>query len=591
MARTPRRAPAGGRRGLEFSAVVAVVGAVLLLQVAASSFAGAAALRDADTATGDIFVFTADVTAERILDFLDPAIEASWSAESAILNAGPLDFFGADPFADLEDPLAALEDPIFDEDGFLFGDVDPLVATVDTLAIEDFRAAMANDVQLSGILVAFADGTVYGVSRGPTGWTEVTGRPGTAEPYLSVFHGVAGAPAEPEVWERGHPYIKTSWFAAGAAAVEPTWFGLTPSEIGVQPVLSVVTGVRGWDGELIAVVRVELENLILSEFLTALPIGEDGEAFLLSEERGVIAAPEQYNADLAALRIDAAGPELQGDGPGVDTEGGQPSGPPDGPVNSGHDATELGIEVPDADSIDRVHEQGDYLVFETPLSEDGNPNWSVHLRASAGGIAPGIASFERTMLTYSIVIGAVVVLGALLVMLLRGPLQRLRERAAHDTLTGLVNRGEFMARGSEMLEAAERRGGTVAVAMFDLDNFKRVNDTLGHDAGDDALVVTARALERGSGPRDVVGRFGGDEFVIAHWIADGENAVGAIERIRAHVMTELRSGRLHDSDVGVSAGFSSSGAGVNDLGALISAADEALVAGKAEAKGTTYAAR
>jgi len=90
----------------------------------------------------------------------------------------------------------------------------------------------------------------------------------------------------------------------------------------------------------------------------------------------------------------------------------------------------------------------------------------------------------------------------------------LRERAAHDVLTGLANRRRF----AELLEdgVVRARGGsaTLGVLFIDLDGFKQVNDTMGHEQGDDLLRRVADRLRAVLGPDDAVGRFGGDEFTL-----------------------------------------------------------------------------
>ena len=87
-------------------------------------------------------------------------------------------------------------------------------------------------------------------------------------------------------------------------------------------------------------------------------------------------------------------------------------------------------------------------------------------------------------------------------------------RAFHDTLTGLPNRGLFLDRLALTARRAERPKSTVAVLFMDLDGFKRVNDDLGHQAGDQVLIEVAHRLARCLRPADTAARFGGDEFAV-----------------------------------------------------------------------------
>jgi diguanylate cyclase (GGDEF)-like protein/PAS domain S-box-containing protein len=90
----------------------------------------------------------------------------------------------------------------------------------------------------------------------------------------------------------------------------------------------------------------------------------------------------------------------------------------------------------------------------------------------------------------------------------------LQHLAHHDALTGLANRGLLMAQLDQALEHARRNQSTVAVLYFDLDRFKQVNDTFGHDAGDQLLLVVAARLRSVARGGETVARLGGDEFVV-----------------------------------------------------------------------------
>jgi diguanylate cyclase (GGDEF)-like protein/PAS domain S-box-containing protein len=102
--------------------------------------------------------------------------------------------------------------------------------------------------------------------------------------------------------------------------------------------------------------------------------------------------------------------------------------------------------------------------------------------------------------------------------------QALSHQALHDAVTGVANRVALMDRLSQALVSLERRSGRVGILFIDLDNFKDVNDTLGHDAGDQVLMEIGRRLTSVARRTDTVARLGGDEFVLlcAH-LADDDD--------------------------------------------------------------------
>lgn len=161
-----------------------------------------------------------------------------------------------------------------------------------------------------------------------------------------------------------------------------------------------------------------------------------------------------------------------------------------------------------------------------------------------------------------------------------------RELAAHDPLTGLPNRRAFRERVSRALELARARSDspTLSIAMIDLDNFKRVNDTFGHAAGDLVLLAIARALNVATRPGDCVARIGGDEFaLLARGVdATASHALGA-RCVRAVEAAVKRAGY---ADCGVSAtvGYALYPHHGTTLEMLAVAADSALMDAKRKGK-------
>jgi diguanylate cyclase (GGDEF)-like protein len=109
--------------------------------------------------------------------------------------------------------------------------------------------------------------------------------------------------------------------------------------------------------------------------------------------------------------------------------------------------------------------------------------------------------------------------------------ERLTFLARHDHLTGLLNREGFL----EKLEQSRDRNGPNVVLLADADHFKRINDKLGHQKGDEALLKIARALQYAVRPGDIVGRVGGEEFGILLVSADLERGARLAELVRRQV--------------------------------------------------------
>jgi diguanylate cyclase (GGDEF)-like protein len=158
------------------------------------------------------------------------------------------------------------------------------------------------------------------------------------------------------------------------------------------------------------------------------------------------------------------------------------------------------------------------------------------------------------------------------------------ERYHVDSLTGLFTRRYFEDLFSLTLERALRYDETFVIALFDVDQLKYVNDTFGHLAGDQMLLSIAKALRASCRKSDIIGRFGGDEFIAAYHVAD----MATIEKSIAAIQSSLRNTpasfaekeRLLSFSYGL-ARFPDDG---NDLVSLTAAADKRLYAMKAERK-------
>jgi two-component system, cell cycle response regulator len=157
----------------------------------------------------------------------------------------------------------------------------------------------------------------------------------------------------------------------------------------------------------------------------------------------------------------------------------------------------------------------------------------------------------------------------------------LEEMALTDSLTGLPNRRALDVWAPRQLSAAARHGFSVWVVMADLDLFKKVNDTFGHDAGDTVLKSFAKILAANTRQSDICARLGGEEFLLMITHADKKNTKIVVERIRQQF--ESKKFTFGNSTITVTSSFGIAGfcgAKPLDLNALVSRADAALYAAK-----------
>lgn len=159
----------------------------------------------------------------------------------------------------------------------------------------------------------------------------------------------------------------------------------------------------------------------------------------------------------------------------------------------------------------------------------------------------------------------------------------LEHQAKHDPLTGIFNRRAILERLAQEIARAARDGSSLSVGMLDLDHFKAVNDSLGHQAGDEVLIAFASRVQAGLRCYDSLGRYGGEEFFVIAPGSEGRAEEGLYERLRASVAAEPVPTKSGAVAITVSVGVAA-GTGRATVDGLLAAADAALYEAKASGR-------
>ena len=220
--------------------------------------------------------------------------------------------------------------------------------------------------------------------------------------------------------------------------------------------------------------------------------------------------------------------------------------------------------------------------------QDGEVLGAVVLQRDVETVLAGIGEARRDVLLVTLVAAAM--LAGILVLVFRGAHHRIRrqqavlvEAARRDALTGMLNHGSAVALLSERLASGEQEAA-LAVALIDVDNFRLYNDTHGHDAGDAVLLRVAELVADAATPDGVAGRFGPDEFMIAHPRATAEELVLLSDALRERLRAlTIRVGDSEELPVSVSVGIAATPTHATSVTPLLAEATVAL--GEAQAGG------
>lgn len=217
-------------------------------------------------------------------------------------------------------------------------------------------------------------------------------------------------------------------------------------------------------------------------------------------------------------------------------------------------------------------------------------SWFIGKRAgiSVGILSAGIGSFirlrnvPRAVAFWDALIWCALYLTATFIIIqLKGLYQRERDLSRIDPLTRIANRRAMFEAASQAKRLAERNRAPLSICYIDVDNFKRVNDRFGHNAGDHVLTAVAATIAAALRPSDSVARVGGDEFVVLLPGANQDDAAGIMRRVEQELEHEMKQ---HRYPVTFSIGIASFISPLGSVPDMLAEADQAMYARKSRSR-------
>lgn len=231
------------------------------------------------------------------------------------------------------------------------------------------------------------------------------------------------------------------------------------------------------------------------------------------------------------------------------------------------------------------------LTMFLPFSNQSQWPWLMGVYAPEEHFVGTIRASQRQATALAIAISVVITIVAFaLSPALMRPLTALRERATRDPLTGLLNRRSFTELAVRSLQKAKRESMPMSAIMVDIDKFKSINDTFGHQVGDEVLVAVAGRIDKSLSDTELVARHGGEEFAVLSPSLDIAKATFVAERLRAIVADVPVSTTAGPVPVTISVGVAELGPGVDSIPSLLNTADQRLLAAKQNGRNRVVAA-
>lgn len=356
------------------------------------------------------------------------------------------------------------------------------------------------------------------------------------------------------------------WFAAALATDGFVWTEPYVFFTARKPGITAAAPVRSATGAVIGVIGIDLELEALAGFLAHLDISESGSAFIASAEGVLIAAP--FMRDPTRTAGDRLTPRSLVTIDSVTNQAGRRA------LQTVRDAQ----AAPASDTSPRFRVGSrDYLTDYLPMTLADGREWVVGAFAPEDEFLQALRERERTNLLIALVIlAASMVAGWFLAGTAWTPVAALHDQANRDQLTQVFNRRYVDRHAPTLFSIAADSGDGIAAVIIDIDRFKMVNDSYGHDVGDQVIRETARRLRSAARIGDVVARIGGEEFLLLLPTASADVASSITCRILRWFHDKPVATKAGSLAITFSAGIAVQTADCAGFDAVRAAADTAL---------------
>ena len=444
----------------------------------------------------------------------------------------------------------------------------------DTALTNTFISAMEDASQLDGVFVGRPDGSFHYLSRTDNGYVAKTITKGvsTSQTVLTTVDLDGNVVAsELDLTDRFDPRVRP-WYQQVVGLDESVrwtdpYVFFTSQQLGLTSSAPIYR-----DGELIGVVGVDIQLGSLSTFLTSVDVGVDGGSVIVNQDSVVIAHPDsslvQRETEESFRTVTIS--ELDDERARSAVAAFVAQGSSDEAMVASFENERIGASR---------------ASFRTVPVGDGD--WTIAVFGPEDSLVGQLANARATERTLLGVAGGIAfLLVALLASRATRPLDELDRYAWSDTLTGIANRRSILISAEHDVARADGPG---ALAIIDVDNFKLINDTYGHQVGDEVLAEIVRRAESSLPSSSEVGRIGGEEFLVVLPGFSTEEAIDACNKVRSVVRSAAIEASVGKINATISVGLSSAHGPINrDL--LMASADDALLEAKNSGRDRVVAA-